>query len=118
EGLVHFASRQAMDIRGLSYARTEQLLASGLIHNVADLYTLTVEQFLELDGFARKSAENLVAAIDASNAQPLSPLLFGVGIRHVGATAAQLLARQFGTLDALERATADDILAVRGIGDT
>lgn len=118
EGLVHFVSRGAMDIRGLSYARIEQLLDAGLIHDVADLYALTEAQLLTLDGFAKKSSVNLLNAIEASKAQPLSRLVFALGIRHVGATAAQLLARHFGNLDVLARATAVDILAVHGIGHT
>jgi DNA ligase (NAD+) len=118
EGLVHFASRDAMDIRGLSYARIEQFVAAGLIGDVADIYDLTVEQLVELDRFAEKSAENLVAAIAASKAQPLSRLLFGLGIGNVGAIGAKLLARHFGTMDALAAATVDDILAVRGVGET
>jgi DNA ligase (NAD+) len=117
EAIVHFASRGAMDIRGLSYARIEQLINAGLVHDVADLYSLTAEQLTSLERFAEKSAENLVAAIDASRAQPLSRLLYGLGIRHVGQTAAQLLARHFGDLESLAAATADDILAVRGVGD-
>jgi DNA ligase (NAD+) len=118
EAIVHFASRGAMDIRGLSYARIEQLINAGLVHDVGDLYSLTVEQLTELERLAEKSAENLVAAIDASRAQPLSRLLFGLGVRHVGQTAAQLLARHFGDMEALAAATVDDILAVRGMGDT
>ncbi|HEX6598456.1 MAG TPA: NAD-dependent DNA ligase LigA [Gemmatimonadaceae bacterium] len=118
EAIVHFASRGAMDIRGLSYARIEQLINAGLVHDVADLYALSVEQLTSLERFAEKSAENLVAAIDASRAQPLSRLLFGLGIRHVGQTAAQLLARHFGDMESLGAATADDILAVRGVGET
>ena len=118
EGLVHFASRSAMDIRGLSYKRIEQLLQAGLIRDVTDLYGLRAEALLGLDGFAQKSAEALVAAIAASKAQPLSRLLFGLGIRHVGATAAELLARHFGDLGALARASEADILALRGIGET
>ena len=118
EGLVHFASRGAMDIRGLSYARIQQLLDAALIHDVADLYSVQAEALLELEGFAAKSAEQLVAAIAASTAQPLSRLLFGLGIRHVGATAAELLARHFGTLDAIAAASEEDILAIRGIGET
>lgn len=119
EALVHFASRGAMDIRGLSYARIEQFIAAGLIHDVGDIYTeLTVEKLTALERFADKSAEQLVEAIEASKAQPLSRLLFGLGVRHVGATAAQLLARQFLTMDALARATKEEILAIRGIGET
>jgi len=118
EAIVHFASRGAMDIRGLSYARIEQLINAGLVHDVSDLYSLTAEQLTELERLAQKSAESLVAAIDASRQQPLSRLLFGLGIRHVGQTAAQLLARHFGDLASLAAATADDILAVRGVGET
>jgi DNA ligase (NAD+) len=118
EGLVHFASRDAMDIRGLSYARLEQLVNAGLVRDAADLYALTPPPLASLERFADRSAEQLVAAIDASRHQPLSRLLFGLGIRHVGAGAAQLLARHFGTLDALRQAGVDDIVAVRGIGET
>jgi DNA ligase (NAD+) len=118
EGLVHFASRDAMDIRGLSYARIEQFVAAGLVHDAADIYDLTVEQLVELERFAEKSAENLVAAIAASKAHPLSRLLFALGIGNVGGIGAKLLARHFGTMDALASATVDDILAVRGVGET
>ncbi len=123
EGLVHFASRAAMDVRGLSYARLDQLVDAGLIADAADLYRLTPPQLQTLERFAEKSAEGLVAAIAASRAQPLSRLLFALGIRHVGAGAAELLARHFGTLDALRRAALRDggpeeIVAVRGIGGT
>jgi DNA ligase (NAD+) len=117
EGLVHFASKDAMDIDGLSYARIQQLLEAELVHDFADLYGVTVEQLVSLERFAQKSAENLVAAIRASTQQPLSRLLFGLGIRHVGAQAAQLLARQFGSMDALIAATPEQLGAVRGIGD-
>ncbi len=123
EGLVHFASRGAMDIRGLSYARLEQLVNAELVHDAADLYTLRADQLQTLERFAEKSAEGLVAAIDASRAQPLSRLLFALGIRHVGAGAAELLARHFGTLDALREAAGRpegpaEIVNVRGIGET
>jgi DNA ligase (NAD+) len=117
EGLVHFAARDCMDVDGLSYQRIAQLLEAGLVHDAADLYALSVAQVVALDRFAEKSAENLIAAIDASKAQPLSRLVFALGIRHVGAQAAQLLARRFGTLDALRSASLDDITAVRGIGE-
>ena len=117
EALVHFASRGAMDIRGLSYARLQQLVEAGLVHDAADLYDITTEQFAELERFAEKSADNLVQAIAASRAQPLSRLVFALGIDYVGEIAARLLARHFGTMDALAQATEADILAVRGIGD-
>ena len=116
EGLVHYASRDAMDIRGLGYERVRQLLDEGLIHDVADLYDLTAPQLMALERFAKQSAEQLVAAIDASRRQPLSNLLFGLGIRHVGKTVAQLLARRFGTMAGLMDASEEAINDVPGIG--
>jgi DNA ligase (NAD+) len=118
EGLVHFTSRGAMDIRGLSYARIQQLVGEGLVRDPGDLYALTREKLLELEGYADKGAGGLIAAIEASKTQPLSRLLHALGIRHVGSIAAQLLAQHFGSMDALVSASADDILAVRGIGAT
>ncbi|HEY2849155.1 MAG TPA: NAD-dependent DNA ligase LigA [Gemmatimonadaceae bacterium] len=118
EAIVHFASRGAMDIDGLSYARIEQLLEAGMIHDVADLYALKETDVASLERFAEKSAQSLVEAIAASKKQPLSRLLFALGIRHVGSEAAALLARQFGTLDAIAKATADEVEAVHGIGPT
>lgn len=117
EGMVHYASKDALDIDGLSYARIQQLLEAGYVRDVADLYDVTVPQLVALERFGQKSAESLVAAIAASKQQPLSRLLFGLGIRHVGAQAAQLLARHFGSLDALRAASAEQLGAVRGIGD-
>ena len=116
EGIVHFAGREAMDIRGLGYERVRQLLSAGLIRDVADLYGLRAEALVELDRFAKQSAEQLVRAIEASRAQPLSLLLFGLGIRHVGKTVAQLLARRFGTMDRLKEAPEAAIAEVNGIG--
>ena len=116
EGLVHFASRGGMDIRGLSYARIEQLIDAELVRDAADLYELTADQLVRLDRFAEKSADQLVGAIDESRQQPLSRVLNALGIRHVGSGAAQLLARHFGSMGALMAATEDQILEVRGIG--
>ncbi len=118
EGLVHFASRGAMDIRGLSYARLRQLVDADLVRDAADLYDLTAQQLADLERLAEKSADALVAAIDASRAQPLSRLLFALGVEHVGEIAARQIARHFGSMDALAAASADDILAIHGIGDT
>jgi len=117
EAIRHFASRGAMDIRGLGDQRVQQLVDAGLVRDVADLYDLEAGQLVKLEGFARKSAEQLVAAINASRAQPLSRLLFGLGIRHVGETVAELLARQFHTMDALRAATVKEVAAVHGVGD-
>jgi DNA ligase (NAD+) len=105
-----------MDIRGLGYERVRQFLDTGLIKDVADLYDIRAEQLVELERFAGPSAEQLVRAIDASKAQPLSLLLFGLGIRHVGKTVAQLLARRFGHMSALMAASRDAINAVPGVG--
>ncbi|HET7457785.1 MAG TPA: NAD-dependent DNA ligase LigA, partial [Gemmatimonadaceae bacterium] len=126
EALVHFASRGAMDIRGLSYARIQQLLTTPIerdgesavrVHDAADLYDLTVEDLVQLERFAEKSAENLVKAIAASKSQPLSRLVFALGIDYVGEIAARLLARHFGTMKRLMDATEEEINAVRGIGE-
>ena len=116
EGIVHFASRSAMDIRGLGYERVRALLAAKLIDNVGDLYKLTPMQLLTLEGFAEKSAQQLVDSIAVSKKQPLSALLFALGIRHVGKQGARLLARHFGTMAALSKAPAEEIGEVRGIG--
>ena len=119
EGIVHYASRDAMDIRGLGYERVRQLLETKLIENVADLYDVTADQLIELERFATQSAEQLVAAITASKERPLPSLLFGLGIRHVGKTVAVLLARRFGTMQALvEASKKDSINDVAGIGPT
>jgi DNA ligase (NAD+) len=118
ESIVHYASRGAMDIRGLGYERVRQLLDAGLIRDVADLYQLRSEQLVELDRFATQSADQLVAAIEASKSRPLSGLLFGLGIRHVGKTVAVLLARRFGTMPSLMRASEESINAVPGVGPT
>jgi DNA ligase (NAD+) len=118
EGIVHFASRDAMDIRGLGPERVRQLLDAGLIRDVADLYRLEPEQLAELDRFADQSAVQLVQAIAASRAKPLSNLLFAIGIRHVGKTVALLLARRFGSLAALKSASRDEIGEVPGVGPT
>ncbi|MBV9879443.1 MAG: NAD-dependent DNA ligase LigA [Gemmatirosa sp.] len=118
ESLAHFVSRGAMDIRGLSYARLQQFVAADIVHDAADLYDITEEQLVALDRFAETSAKNLVQAISESKAQPLSRLLFGLGIDYVGEIAARLLARHFGTGERLMNATEEEVLAVRGVGDT
>ncbi|HEX6314655.1 MAG TPA: NAD-dependent DNA ligase LigA [Gemmatimonadaceae bacterium] len=117
EAIRHFASKGAMDIRGLGDSRVAQLVETGLVTDVADLYDLTPRQLMGMEGFAEKSAEQLVSSIATSRSQPLSRLLFGLGIRHVGATAAELLAREFHTMDALAAATEERVASVHGIGD-
>jgi len=118
EGIVHFASRGAMDIRGLGYERVAKLLGAKLVAGVADLYGLGPLPLQALEGFAEKSAQQLVDAIAASRQRPLATLLFALGIRHVGEGAAELLARRFGTMDALMAAGEEQIGEVRGIGPT
>jgi DNA ligase (NAD+) len=117
-GLVHFASRGAMDIRGLGERTCQQLLDLGLVQDVGDLYALRADQLIPLDGFQERSAEKLIAGIEGSKNCGLARVLYGLGVRHVGETAAQLLARAFGTIDRLISATAEELAAVHGIGDT
>src|SRR5439155_20935252 len=117
ESIVHFAA--VMDIRGLAYERVRSLLDAKLIESVADLYDrkkVNLMRLLALEGFAEKSAQQLLDAIDASRRQALSTVLFALGIRHVGAQGAKPLARHFGSMKALARATAEAIGHIRGIG--
>jgi DNA ligase (NAD+) len=118
EGIVHFAGRGAMDIRGLGPERVEKLLAAKLIADVADLYDLAPQQLQDIEGFAERSAQQLVDAVAASRQRTLATLLFALGIRHVGEGVAEILARRFGTMDALLAAGEDAIGEVRGIGPT
>ncbi len=112
----HFASRTAMDIVGLGIKIVEQLATNHLINDIADLYTLTKEELLKLEGFADKKADNLLASIDTSRRNPLSRLLTGLGIRGVGEVAAADLASFFPDLDLLQRASLDDLQKIEGIG--
>ncbi len=114
--IAHYASRSAMDIEHLGEERALQLVAAGLINDAADLYDLRVGQLIELERFGAVSAANLVAAIEASKTQPLSRLLVALGIRHVGPTGARAVARAFGSLEAIEGATVEQLSAVDGVG--
>ena len=114
--IIHFASRDAMDIDGLGEAVATQLVEKELVHSAADIYTLTREQLLELDKFKEKSADNLLQAITASKQNNLDKLLFGFGIRNIGDKAAALLAEHFGTLQAIREATAEQISQIDGFG--
>ncbi|WP_031515525.1 NAD-dependent DNA ligase LigA [Desulfofalx alkaliphila] len=116
EGIFHFVSRGAMDIEGLGPAVVTQLLREGLISDAADLYSLKFEDLIELERFGEKSAQNLLNAIEDSKERPLSRLIFALGIRHVGQTAAKKLAEHFGSLDGLARATEEELLAVYEVG--
>ena len=114
--LIHFASRNAMAIDGLGEAVAVQLTERGLVHTVADLYTLTMEQLLQLDKFKEKSAQNLLEAIERSKENNLDKLVFGLGIRNIGDKAAAQLAEHFGTMEALAHAGEEEIAAIDGIG--
>ena len=116
EELIHFTARTAMDIRGLSEQRVRQLLEAGLISDPATLYDLTEDVLAALPRLGDRSAQQLVAAIAASRAQPLSRLLFGLGIPDVGEETAKVLARRFGTIEALEQASADEVEGIHGVG--
>lgn len=114
--LTHFASRDAMDIEGLGPAAVEALVNAGLVKNPADLYHLKAEQVEPLERMGKKSAENLIAAIERSKSQGMARLLFAFGIRQVGQKAAQVLSRQFGSLDRLMAATQEELTAVDDVG--
>ena len=114
--LTHYASRDAMDIEGLGPAVVESLVEAGMLRTPGDLYELKAEQVAELDRMGKKSAQNLIAAIAKSKGNDLSRLLYAFGIRQVGQKAAKVLARQFGSLDALMSATEEELTAVPDIG--
>ncbi|MGH8929570.1 MAG: NAD-dependent DNA ligase LigA [Egibacteraceae bacterium] len=116
ESLYHFASRGAMDIEGLGYETARALLDNGLVSDLADLYLLSPENLLELEGFAQKKVDALLAGIEASKAQPFERLLVGLNILHVGGTVARQLARHFGDLRDLRAASAEELAAAPGAG--
>ncbi|MCY7162521.1 NAD-dependent DNA ligase LigA [Streptococcus lutetiensis] len=116
ERLTHFASRDAMNITGLGPSIVKKLFKAELVHDVADIYQLTVEDLLSLDGFKEKSAEKLYNAIQVSKENSADKLLFGLGIRHVGAKASRQLLEVFETIDQLVAADADSIASIDGLG--
>lgn len=116
--LLHFASRRAMRIEGLGEALVDQLVASGKVRDAGDLYSLTLDDVAGLDRMARKSASNLLAQIEASKQRDLSNLIYALGLRHVGDRTASTLARQFGSLEALSKATVVELDDVPEIGLT
>ena len=115
--LIHFCSRSAMDIEGLGEAACELLLQQGLAKTPADLYRLTKDDLMRLEGFQTKKAENILAALEKSKQNELGALLFGLGIRNIGEKAAKLLAARFGTLQAVEKATREELLSIDGFGE-
>jgi len=116
--LEHFASRGAMDIRGIGESQSAMLLREGLVKDVADLYYLKdkKEQLLKLERMAEKSVANMLDAIDKSKETSLPRLIFALGIRHIGEETAEILAREFGSLDALANASRDRLLSIPAIG--
>jgi DNA ligase (NAD+) len=116
EGLRYFASRGGMDIRGLGDRLAEQLTEKGLVRDLADIYGLTEEDLANLDRMGEKSAQNLIAAIEASKKRPLSALIAGLGIRFVGDRVADILAEHFGSMESLQSVSEDDLAQVDGIG--
>jgi DNA ligase (NAD+) len=117
-GLVHFASQDAMDVRGLGERTAAQLLEQRLVSDCADLYHVTEAELLELEGFGTLSARNLLQSIAAARDRPLSRVLYALGIRHVGQHAAQVIAREMRTMERVQSATAAELEALHGIGHT
>ncbi len=115
--LAHFASRDAMNIAGLGPSIVDKVFKANIVHDVADLYRLTVEDLLQLPNIKEKSATKLLAAIEQSKRNSAERLLFGLGIRHVGSKASRLLLERFGTIDQLAIADEADIAAIDGLGD-
>ena len=116
EGLIHFASRDAMNISGLGPSIVEKLFAANLVKDVADIYRLTVEDFLLLDGIKEKSAQKLYQAIQASKENSAEKLLFGLGIRHVGSKVSQLLLQNFHSIESLAQANPEEIASIESLG--
>jgi len=115
--LKHFASRAAMDIEGMGEKLVEQLVDKDVVRNLDNIYDLGLDELVELERMGEKSAQNLVAAIEGSKSRPLSRLLNGLGIRHVGAHVAEVLASNFGTMDALQEASLETLCDIHEIGD-
>ena len=116
EGLIHFASRDAMNISGLGPSIVEKLFAANLVKDVADIYRLTVEDFLLLDGIKEKSAQKLYQAIQASRENSAEKLLFGLGIRHVGSKASQILLQHFHSIESLAQANPEEVASIESLG--
>lgn len=116
EKIAHFVSRDAMNIDGLGTAIVQQLLTQHLIHDVSDIYGLTKEDLVDLDGFGEKSADNLLKAVEMSKSVGLARVLFALGIRFVGAKAGRVLAESFGSIEAIEEASAETMTTIDDIG--
>lgn len=117
EGLIHFVSRDAMNIDGCGPSVINALLDAGLVRDAADLYSLRKEDLLKLERMGEKSADNLLAALAESKKNELDKLLFALGIRHVGAKVARILATEFGSMEKLQQAQPEELAQIRDIGD-
>lgn len=117
EGLIHFVSRDAMNIDGCGPSVINALLDAGLVRDAADLYSLRKDDLLKLERMGEKSADNLLAALDESKKNELDKLLFALGIRHVGAKVARILATEFGSMEKLQQAQPEELAQIRDIGD-
>ena len=117
EGLIHFVSRDAMNIDGCGPSVINALLDAGLVRDAADLYSLRKEDLLKLERMGEKSADNLLAALSESKKNELDKLLFALGIRHVGAKVARILATEFGSMEKLQQAQPEELAQIRDIGD-
>lgn len=117
EGLIHFVSRDAMNIEGCGPSVINALLDAGLVRDAADLYSLRKDDLLKLERMGEKSADNLLAALDESKKNELDKLLFALGIRHVGAKVARILATEFGSMEKLQQAQPEELAQIRDIGD-
>lgn len=117
EGLIHFVSRDAMNIDGCGPSVINALLDAGLVRDAADLYSLCKEDLLKLERMGEKSADNLLAALTESKKNELDKLLFALGIRHVGAKVARILATEFGSMEKLQQAQPEELAQIRDIGD-
>lgn len=117
QSLIHFAGKSGMDIEGLGKRNIEQLVNEGLVADIPDIFRLRVEDLAGKEGWGKKSAENLVAAVQKTKKTPLARLLAALGIRYVGEVTAELVADHFGSLEAVMKAVKNDFLAVEGIGD-
>lgn len=117
EGLIHFVSRDAMNIDGCGPSVINVLLDAGLVRDAADLYSLRKEDLLKLERMGEKSADNLLAALAESKKNELDKLLFALGIRHVGAKVARILATEFGSMEKLQQAQPEELAQIRDIGD-
>jgi DNA ligase (NAD+) len=116
ESLLHFASRHVMNIEGMGEALVDQLLSHGLVHDVADLFSLKMDELLQLERMGKKSAENVLGEIEASKRLGLERVIFGLGIRMVGERTAEFLAEHFGSMEALMQATEEELLEVNEVG--